>query len=110
MISLISPAFADGAAPGPAGGGIFNIVLLVGFVLIFYFLMWRPQAKRQKEHKRLLESLTKGAEVVTNGGMLGKVAKVSDTYVVLELVEGVEVNFQKSSIAAVLPKGTLKSI
>jgi len=109
MISLISPAFAEGAA-GSADAGLFNIVLLVGFVLIFYFLMWRPQAKRQKEHKALMQSLAKGSEVVTNGGMLGKVAKVSDGYVVLEVAEGIEMNFQKASISAVLPKGTLKSI
>lgn len=110
MFSLISPAYAEGAAGAPPEAGIFNLVLLVGFVLIFYFLMWRPQAKRAKEHKNLIASLAKGSEVVTNGGMLGKVTKVNDDYVVLEVAEGVEMNFQKASVAAVLPKGTLKSI
>ncbi|TBR44831.1 preprotein translocase subunit YajC [Marinomonas agarivorans] len=110
MISFISPAVADGAVAGSPDGGFINLVLLVGFVLIFYFLMWRPQAKRQKEHKALLESLTKGAEVVTNGGILGKVTKVNEGYVVLEVADGVEMNFQKAAVAAVLPKGTLKSI
>lgn len=109
MISLISPALAEGAA-GSADAGFINILMLVGFVVIFYFLMWRPQAKRQKEHKALVAALTKGAEVVTNGGVLGKVTKVNDSYVVLEVAEGVEMNFQKASVAAVLPKGTLKSI
>ena len=108
MVAIISPAFAEGGAPADAG--IFNIVLLVGFVVIFYFLMWRPQAKRAKDHKNLLESLVKGAEVVTNGGVLGKVTKVDDNYVALEVSEGIELKFQKSSVAAVLPKGTLKSI
>ena len=109
MISLISPAFAEGEVGSPDAGFI-NILMLVGFVVIFYFLMWRPQAKRQKEHKTLISALAKGAEVVTNGGVLGKVTKVNDGYVVLEVAEGVEMNFQKASVAAVLPKGTLKSI
>ncbi|MFT2109813.1 preprotein translocase subunit YajC [Marinomonas sp. 2405UD68-3] len=108
MIALISPAYAEGGAPADAG--IFNIVLLVGFVIIFYFLMWRPQAKRAKEHKALLTSLAKGTEVVTNGGVLGKVTRVDDNYVALEVSEGVELKFQKAAVAAVLPKGTLKSI
>ena len=72
--------------------------------------MWCPQAKRAKEHKNLIASLAKGTEVVTGGGVLGKVSKVDDNYVVLEVAEGVEMKFQKSSVAAVLPKGTLKSI
>ena len=72
--------------------------------------MWRPQAKRQKEHKGLMAALAKGSEVLTNGGMLGKVTKVNDNYVVIEVAEGVELNFQKASVSAVLPKGTLKSI
>lgn len=109
MISLISPAYAEGGA-APADAGIFNLVLLAGFVVIFYFLMWRPQAKRAKEHKNLIASLAKGAEVVTGGGVLGKVSKVDDNYVVLEVAENVEMKFQKSSVTAVLPKGTLKSI
>ncbi|MEO9654843.1 preprotein translocase subunit YajC [Marinomonas dokdonensis] len=108
MIALISPAYAEGGAPADAG--IFNLVLLAGFVVIFYFLMWRPQAKRTKEHKNLIASLAKGTEVVTGGGVLGKVTKVDDNYVVLEVSEGMEIKFQKSSVAAVLPKGTLKSI
>ena len=109
MISLISAAHAEGAG-APADAGILNLVLLVGFVVIFYFLMWRPQAKRQKEHKNLMTALAKGSEVVTNGGMLGKVTKVNDNYIVIEVTDGVELNFQKASVAAVLPKGTLKSI
>ena len=98
MIALISPAYAEGGAPADAG--IFNIVLLVGFVIIFYFLMWRPQAKRAKEHKGLLASLAKGTEVVTNGGVLGKVTRVDDNYVALEVSEGVELKFQKAAVAA----------
>lgn len=109
MISLISPAMAAGSGAAP-DAGIFNLVLLAGFVVIFYFLMWRPQAKRNKEHKNLIASLAKGTEVVTGGGVLGKVSRVDDNYVVLEVSENIEMKFQKSSVAAVLPKGTLKSI
>ncbi|ADZ90817.1 preprotein translocase subunit YajC [Marinomonas mediterranea] len=108
MIALISPAYAEGGAPADAG--IFNIVLLVGFVIIFYFLMWRPQAKRAKEHRNLIASLAKGTEVVTSGGILGKVTKVDDNYIVLEVSDEVEMKFQKASVTSVLPKGTLKSI
>ncbi len=108
MSLFIPSAYAvDG---DPASAGIFNLVLLCGFVVIFYFLMWRPQAKRTKEHKNLLASLAKGSEVVTGGGLLGKVLKVEDNFVVLEVSENIEMKFQKSSVAAVLPKGTLKSM
>ena len=79
-------------------------------VVIFYFLIWRPQAKRAKEQKNLLGSLQKGDEVVTTGGIAGKITKVSDAFVVLEVSDTVEMKFQKGAIAATLPKGTLKAI
>jgi len=107
MIALISPAYAEGGASAYAG--IFNLVLLAGFVVIFYFLMWRPQAKRAKEHKNLIASLAKGTGVVTGGGVLGKVSKVDDNYVMLEVAEGIEMKFYEASVSAVLPEGTLKS-
>ncbi|WP_043529585.1 preprotein translocase subunit YajC [Litchfieldella xinjiangensis] len=105
---FISPALAEGGAP--AGGGIAQIVMLVGFVLIFYFLLWRPQAKRAKQHKQLVSGLSKGDEIVIGGGMLGRVTKVGDEFLTMEIAEGTEVNVQKNAVAAVLPKGTLKSI
>jgi preprotein translocase subunit YajC len=110
MSFLISPAYAEGAAAAPADTGIFNIIFLLGFGLIFYFFMWRPQAKRAKDHKNLVNSLAKGDEVLTAGGIVGKVVKLNDDYVVLEVSEGTELTFQKVHIAAALPKGTLKSI
>ena len=105
---FISQANAqEGAA---AGGGIAQIVLLVGFVLIFYFLLWHPQSKRAKQHKQLVSNLDKGDEIVIGGGLVGRVTKVSDEFLSLEIAEGTEVNVQKNAVAAVLPKGTLKSL
>ncbi|HHX82046.1 MAG TPA: preprotein translocase subunit YajC, partial [Pseudomonadaceae bacterium] len=80
------------------------------FVVIFYFLIWRPHSKRAKEHRALIDSLTVGDEVMTNGGMLGKVSKVDEHYVALQVADDVTLKMQKSSVAAVLPKGTMKSI
>ena len=110
MSFLIPAAYADAAAPaaGPAGG--FEWIFLVGFLVIFYVMIWRPQAKRAKEQKNLLSNLQKGDEVVTNGGIAGKIVKVSDDFVVLEVSDTVELKFQKGAIAATLPKGTLKAI
>ena len=111
MSFLIPAAFADAAAPaaGPAGTG-FEWIFLVGFLVIFYLMIWRPQAKRAKEQKNLLGSLAKGDEVVTTGGIAGKITKVADDFVVLEVSVSVELKFQKGAIAATLPKGTLKAI
>ena len=111
MSFFISSAFADAAAPAaaPMGGG-FEWIFLVGFLVIFYLMIWRPQAKRAKEHKNLLGGLQKGDEVVTSGGIIGKVTKVTDDFVVVEISDNVELKFQKQAIAATLPKGTLKSI
>ncbi|MBA1198918.1 preprotein translocase subunit YajC [Pseudomonas shirazensis] len=111
MSFLIPAAYADAAAPaaGPMGGG-FEWIFLVGFLVIFYLMIWRPQAKRAKEQKNLLGNLQKGDEVVTNGGIAGKIVKVSDDFVVLEVSDTVEMKFQKGAVAATLPKGTLKAI
>ena len=112
MSFLIPVAYADAAAPaaaGPAGTG-FEWIFLIGFLAIFYLMIWRPQAKRAKEQKNLLGSLQKGDEVVTTGGIAGKINKVTDDFVVLEVSDSVELKFQKGAIAATLPKGTLKAI
>ena len=103
---LISPAYAaEAAGPGPG----FDILILVGFALIFYFMLWRPQSKRAKEHKQLVESLAKGDEIVTSGGILGKISKVEEQFILVEVGDGMELRFQKASVAAALPKGTLKN-
>ena len=109
MSFFIPAAYADTAAAGPAGSG-FEWFFLIGFLVIFYLMIWRPQAKRAKEHKNLLASLQKGDEVVTSGGIAGKVSKVADDFVVIEVSDSVELKFQKQAIAATLPKGTLKAI
>ncbi|ANF58998.1 preprotein translocase subunit YajC [Halotalea alkalilenta] len=105
---FISSAHAQEAGAG--GGAIAQIVMLVGFVLIFYFLLWRPQSKRAKAHRQLMSQLSKGDEVVVGGGLVGRLTKVGDEFVTVEISEGTEVNVQKSAVATVLPKGTLKSL
>jgi preprotein translocase subunit YajC len=108
---FISNAFAQTAAP--AGGIESNLMSFLPIVLMFvvlYFLMIRPQMKRQKEQKSMMEALSKGDEVVTAGGLLGKVTKVTDAYVTLEIADGTEVVVQKAAVATLLPKGTIKSL
>jgi len=102
-------AFAEGAAAQPMGM-TGQLIFLGGFLLIFYFLLWRPQSKRQKEHKALVGGLSKGDEVVTAGGMLGKITKVTDDFIVIEVASGVELPVQKVAVTAALPKGTIKEI
>ena len=112
MSFLISAAYADAAAPAaaaPAGSG-FEWVFLVGFMAIFYLMIWRPQAKQAKEKKNLLSNLQKGDEVVSAGGIVGKIVKVTDDFVVLEVSATVELKIQKAAISATLPKGTIKAI
>lgn len=111
MSFFISPVYAQAADAAPQGPSpMFNMLFIGGFVVIFYFLIWRPQSKRAKEHRALVDSLTVGDEVMTNGGMLGKVSKVDEHYVALQVADDVTLKMQKASIAAVLPKGTMKSI
>jgi preprotein translocase subunit YajC len=104
---LISNAFAESAPPPQAGGGMEMLIMIGIFFAIMYFMLIRPQQKRAKEHKALMDSLTKGDEVVTNGGMMGKIKSVSDDVVRVELAENVIIKIQKQAINNVLPKGTL---
>ena len=94
------------------GGGMEMIIMLAVFGLVFFFMIYRPQAKRVKEHKNLMSSLSKGDEVLTQGGIVGKIVKVSDEkdFIVVSISEGTEVTVQKNAINAVLPKGTMKSL
>ena len=87
-----------------------QLVLMVGLFVLFYFIAIRPPRKRQKEHAELVSNLSKGDEVVTNSGILGKITKLDDNYIVLQVADNVELKFQRVAIHAVLPKGTLKSI
>src|SRR5574344_731573 len=108
MSFFIPAAFADTAAGAPPGGEYMQFILLAGFLVIFYLMIWRPQAKRAKEHRNLVQGLQKGDEVVTGGGIVGKVVKVSDDFLVLAVSDTVELKVQKSAVVAALPKGTLK--
>ncbi|MFT6188975.1 MAG: preprotein translocase subunit YajC [Oleispira sp.] len=109
--ALLAPvsAFAEATAAAPMGV-TGQLVFLGGFLLIFYFLLWRPQSKRQKEHKALLTDLSKGDEVATAGGLVGKVIKVNDDFLMIEVADNVQLPVQKSAITAALPKGTIKGI
>ncbi|MEE9548347.1 MAG: preprotein translocase subunit YajC [Nitrosomonadaceae bacterium] len=106
---LISDAYAQ--ASTPAGGGMLMELPLIALVIaIFYFVVIRPQTKRSKEQKSMIEALQKGDEVVTSGGELGRVTKLTGNYLILEVSPNVEVILQKTAIQTLLPKGTLKSI
>ena len=113
---FISEAFAQ-AAPAPTSGadspfGSFaNLGTMLPLVLMFvvlYFVMIRPQMKRQKEHKTMIEALAKSDEVVTSGGLLGKITKIGESFISIEIANGVEIQVQRSAIVQVLPKGTVK--
>jgi preprotein translocase subunit YajC len=109
-MDLISTAYAQSAAPAQQGGGFSFLIMFAIFFVFIYFFMWRPQSKRAKEQQNLMSSIAKGDEVMTAGGLLGKVVKVSGQYVTLSVAENVDIVMQKSSVVSVLPKGTLKNI
>ncbi len=99
------------AQAGAQGGGLMQFfIMFVPLLLIMYFMMIRPQQKKMKQHKEMTSSLEKGDEVMTTGGIVGRIAKVQEQFIVLTISEGVEIKFQKASIAQTLPKGTIKSI
>jgi preprotein translocase subunit YajC len=106
---FITSAHAQAAAAGPESGflGLLPIVLM--FVLL-YFMLIRPQMKRAKEVKTMTEALQKGDEVITAGGMLGKITKTGDMYITIEIAPGTEVSLQKTAVTTLLPKGSIKSI
>ena len=107
MDSLISPAYAQ-AAGAPAGAAFPQILILVVFVAIFYFMLIRPQQKRMKEQQAMLSKLASGDEVVTSGGILGRITDVGESFVTLEVADGVRIRVQRAQISQLMPKGTLK--
>lgn len=109
-MDLISTAYAQSAAAPQQGGGLSLLMMFAVFIVFIYFFMWRPQSKRAKEQKNLMDSIAKGDEVMTAGGLLGKVVKVSGQYLTLSVADNVDIVMQKSSVVSVLPKGTLKTI
>jgi preprotein translocase subunit YajC len=110
---FISSAFAQTAPAAAAGGGDFmssltGMLPLVLMFVVLYFVMIRPQMKRQKEHRAMIEAIAKGDEVIVGGGILGKVARLSEQYLHIEIASGVEVQVQRAAVVQVLPKGTIK--
>ncbi len=102
-------AFAQTAAPAQQGMDWIGLMPLVLLFVLLYFLMIRPQMKRAKEHKAMTEALQKGDEVITGGGVLGRITRVGGNYVTLEVADNVEIQVQKAAIQTLLPKGTIKS-
>ena len=109
-MSFITNAFAQGTAAGGAESQLMSFLPLILMFAVLYFIMIRPQMKRQKEHRNMLSAMAKGDEVITSGGIVGKVTKVSEAYVGVEVSDGTEITVQKSAVSTILPKGTIKSL
>lgn len=112
MSFFLTNALAQTAATNSVAsqaGGFSQILILLGFVIIFYLLLWRPQAKRAKEHRQLMANLAVGDEVTTSGGIVGKVTRLQDDLIGIKIAENVEITLQKAAVSSVLPKGTLKT-
>src|SRR5688572_8439763 len=109
MNSLIPDAMAQaaGGAPGGAGGAM-PLIMMAVFVVIFYFLLIRPQQKKQKEHQAMLGKLAAGDEVVTAGGILGRIVEIGDQFLTIEIAENVRIKVQRFQVTSLVPKGTLK--
>ncbi|MBS0290720.1 MAG: preprotein translocase subunit YajC [Proteobacteria bacterium] len=111
VLSCVSTlVYADPAAQAQGPSMISNIIMVAGFLLIFYFMLIRPQTKRAKEHRDLITKIAKDDEVITSGGILGKVLRVSEQFIVISIAEGIEVKVQKQAISSTVPKGTMKTI
>jgi len=107
---VITPAYAQGAPAGPFGGDYTSFLMMIAIFAVFYFLLIRPQQKKAKEARAMLDSLEKGNEVVTAGGIVGKITKLTDQYASVEIAPNVELTVQRGAISQLLPKGTIKSI
>ncbi len=103
---FISNAFAQTAATGGGENSLLSLLPLVLMFVVLYFIMIRPQMKRQKEHKAMIEALAKGDEIVTSGGLIGRVSKLGESFVHVEVANGVELQLQRTAVIQVLPKGT----
>ena len=107
---LISPAYAQAAAAPSQTDSLLTFLPMVAIFVVFYFLLIRPQQKKQKEARAMLESLSKGDEVVTAGGVLGRIARLTDQYATIEIAPNTEIVVQRSAISQLLPKGTIKAV
>ncbi len=110
MSLFIASAYAAPAAAAGPSGWATQLLMIGGFIAIFYFLIWRPQAKRNKEHRTLIESLGVGSEVLFAGGLMGRISKVDGDYATVEISPKVEVKVQKAAVISVLPNGTINSL
>ena len=108
MSFFISDALAEAAPTATQGDPLMQLILPIGLVVLFYFFLIRPQSKRQKEHKEMVTGLQKGEEIVTTGGLLGKVTSVGENFVTVEISKDVSIHVQKNSVQAIMPKGTIK--
>jgi len=106
MDFFISNAYAQDAA---TSGGLMSFLPLIVIFAVFYFMLIRPQMKRSKEHKQLVSQLAKGDEVITNGGLLGRITDVSESFVTLEVADNIKIKIQRQAVANVMPKGTMKT-
>ncbi|MCP0912993.1 MULTISPECIES: preprotein translocase subunit YajC [Legionella] len=109
MSFFIRDAMAAAATP-PAQDGTFSLIMIVAIFVLFYFMLIRPQNKRAKEHRELINKLKKGDEIITSGGMLAKVTEIGEQYIKVSVAEGIEISLQRHAVSTVLPKGTLKSL
>ena len=107
---LISPAYAQAAGAASPGSDLMTFLPMILIFVVFYFLLIRPQQKRAKETRAMLEALQKGDEVVTAGGIVGKISKLTDQYAAVEIAPNVEISVQRAAIAQLLPKGTIKAL
>ena len=105
---FINEAWAQ--APAPAGADLMSMLPIILMFVVLYFIMIRPQMKRAKEHKAMIDALQKGDEVIAAGGVLGRVTKVADNYVTIEIADKIEIKVQRPAVQLVLPKGTIKGV
>jgi preprotein translocase subunit YajC len=107
---VITPAYAQAAPAGPFGGDYTSLLMMVAIFAVFYFLLIRPQQKKAKEARAMLDALQTGDEIVTAGGVLGKISKLGEQYLTIEIASGTEIMVQRGAIAQLLPKGTIKAL
>ena len=109
MNALIPAAWAQAGGASSGGSQLAPLLMMVVFIVIFYFLLIRPQQKKSKDHQAMISKLSAGDEVVTSGGILGRIVEIGDTFVTLEIADSVRVKVQKFQVGSLMPKGTLKS-
>ncbi len=107
---LISPAYAQAAGGASQGDLLTTMLPMVAIFVVFYFLLIRPQQKKAKEHRAMIDAIEKGNEVVTSGGIVGRVSRLTEQYVTIEVAPGVEITLQRQAISQLLPKGTIKAL